>query len=381
MADNVRTTASWHENEGATARVKQLLEESGALVESRVSAICHDFAAKADKKRGVHVRSDSLTYGLDSDSSPLRQIDQHVEFYKEFAINEQGGVVLRLQLPIEVKHRKELQLVGIRYPEHSYRPRMPISGFLNGTDIFREIALDDPFPSIPLLHPVLLEIQGGTTPQRVFGENLIHNAGSALYDYIHFDLTGETGDSSDLPYGAHVIESMGLMDQFSDFLEEKHFAWWSVLRDWMRDNFTEEVILKFNEMLGNSRLFQGIELYCPIICMDIPIWMYDGKVFSPCDSLLTRIRVNRWPGSLRQTLAGYTAEAPILIVSLSGLSNILEESKRWFHKTEGVLSRADTRVKGRWFIESAFYHLALRKGFAEEPQSWVRSDLDILSDI
>ena len=149
----------------------------------------------------------------------------------------------------------------------------------------------------------------------------------------------------------------------------------------MRDNFTEEVILKFNEMLGNSRLFQGIELYCPIICMDIPIWMYDGKVFSPCDSLLTRIRVNRWPGSLRQTLAGYTAEAPILIVSQSGLSNILEESKRWFHKTESVIGRADTRVKGRWFIESAFYQMALRKGFAEEPQSWVRSDLDILSDI
>lgn len=191
MAKNFSTTAAWHENEGATARVKQLLEESGALVESRVSAICHDFAAKADKKQGVHVRSDSLTYGLDSDSSPLRQIDQHVEFYKEFAINDRGGAVLRLQLPIEVKHRKELQLVGIRYPEHSYRPRMPISGFLNGTDIFREIALADPFPSIPLLHPVLLEIQGGTTPQRVFGENLIHNAGSALYDYIHYSFRSD----------------------------------------------------------------------------------------------------------------------------------------------------------------------------------------------
>jgi hypothetical protein len=294
MANNVSTAGAWHENDGATARVKQLLEESGALVESRVSAICQEFANKADKKRGVHVRSDSLTYGLDSDPSPLRQIDQHIEFYKEFAINEQRGAVLRLQLPVEVKHRKELQLIGIPYPEHSYRPRMPVSGFLNGTDIFREIALDDPFASIPLLHPVLLEIPGGTTPQRVFGENLIHNAGSALYDYIRFDLTGDVGDSPDLPYGADVIASMGLMEQFSDFLEKKSFAWWSILRTWMRDNFTEAVIQKFNEMVGNRRVFQGIHLYCPIICMDIPIWMYDGKVFSPCDSLITRVRVNHW---------------------------------------------------------------------------------------
>ena len=380
MSNNARNKASWHENEGATTRVIELLEESGALVESRVSAICHKFATKADKKRGAHVRSDSLTYGLDSDSSPLRQIDQHVEFYKEFAVNEQGGAVLRLQLPIEVKHRKELQLFGIQYPEHSYRPRMPIAGFLNGTDILREIALNQPFFSIPLLHPVLLEIHGGTTPQKVFGENIFHNAGSALYDYIHFDLTGDTGDFGELPYGADVIESMGLMDKFDEFLKEKHFAWWSVLRDWMRDNFTEEIILNFNKLLGNSRVFQGIDLYCPVVCMDVPIWMYDGQVFKQVDSLLTRIRVNRWPGGLRETLVGYTAEAPLLITSLAGLSSILEESKRWFYNTENVIGRADTQIKERWFIESAFYQMAVRKGFVDEPQSWVRSDLDILSD-
>jgi hypothetical protein len=65
---------------------------------------------------------------------------------------------------------------------------------------------------------------------------------------------------------------------------------------------------------------------------------------------------------------------------MASLSSILEEANRWFYMTENVIDRADTRIKERWFIESAFYQMAVRKGFIDEPQSWVRSDLDILSD-
>ena len=220
----------------------------------------------------------------------------------------------------------------------------------------------------------------GAKPNKVFGENIFHNAGSSLYDYIHFDLTGDTGELAELPYGAEIIESMGLMDRFDAFLKERNFAWWSVLRDWMRDNLTGEIVLEFNRLLGNSRLYQGIDLYCPIVCMDVPIWMYDGRTFEQVDSLLTRIRVNRWPGSLRERLVGYTAEAPLLLTNPSGLSSILKESERWFYKTEETLGRAEARVKQRWFIESAFYQMAVRKGFLQEPQSWVRSDLAILPE-
>jgi hypothetical protein len=90
MQNGTRSAIAWSGSDSATQRVTQLLEESGALAESRVSAICHKFASKAHKRRGLHVQSDSLTYGLDSESSPLRQIDQLIDFYKEFPLNDRG---------------------------------------------------------------------------------------------------------------------------------------------------------------------------------------------------------------------------------------------------------------------------------------------------
>jgi hypothetical protein len=371
----------WKDNEGARERVAQLLEDSGALAESRVSAVCHQFVSKTNNKRGVHVESDSLTYGLDSELSPLRQIDQRTNLYKEFSLDDRGGVILNLQIAIEVKHRKDLQVFGIEYPKHSYRPRMPMVGFLHGAEIFREIVTNAPFMSTPLLQPVLLEIQGGTTPRKVYEENLIYNAAGSIYDFVRFDLTGDPGDSDELPYGAEIIESMKLMEKFDKYLKETRYAWWSIIRDWMSENFTGEIIEEYNRLLGAHRLYQGIYLYCPVLCIDVPMWRYEGQTFHQLDSMLTRTRVNHWPGSFRQKLAGYTTEAPLLVTNVSGLSSVLSEASRWFYRVENLIKRSGKDAKARWFIESNFYQMAVRKGFSDEPQSWVRSDVDILSDI
>jgi len=99
-------------------------------------------------------------------------------------------------------------------------------------------------------------------------------------------------------------------------------------------------------------------------------------VFRPCDAIITRVRVPRWPGQLRRELLGYTAEAPLLITNESGLVRLLTSCLDAFLAFEAALRQAQPEVAERWPIEAAFYQTALDR-FLDKDEAAVRSDLDI----
>jgi hypothetical protein len=97
----------WSSSAGARDHVLRLLRDSGALLQEQVAEVCQQFVNDVNKKKGVRVSTDSITYGNDTEESPLRQIDQRVQLYKEFILDERTGVQWILSVPIEVKYRKE----------------------------------------------------------------------------------------------------------------------------------------------------------------------------------------------------------------------------------------------------------------------------------
>ena len=97
-------------------------------------------------------------------------------------------------------------------------------------------------------------------------------------------------------------------------------------------------------------------------------------LFRPCDGMITRVRVPRWPGKLRRDLLGYTAEAPLLITNDRGLRKVLISCMERFFALESTLKRSQSALGERWPIEAAFYQTALLH-FLHDDDSEVRSDL------
>lgn len=206
---------------------------------------------------------------------------------------------------------------------------------------------------MPLLAPVFLEIKDGTTPKRVYEENLAYHSAGAAYDFIAFELAPSAEDNGDTYY-SEIIKKMRLVERFEQYLTEKRYAWWSVIYDWIRSNLKDALVIEFNRRIHASRLYQSIGAFFPILCVNGQVWRHAGSEFSACDALLTKARVKDWPGKLRQRLLYYTADVPLLVTNPNGLNGLFDEALRWFLRIEKGLKAADEKKKRRWHIESAF---------------------------
>jgi hypothetical protein len=375
----------WKENQGASEHVFRLLEESGALLEQRVSEKSREFVRSIHNKHGVRADSNSVAYGLDTEESPFRQIDQCVSLYKEFVIDERNGIALRAQIPIEVKNRRDVEVFGIEYEPDSYRPRMPIMTAMQGSRLSLTIKNTVPFERVPLLGPVLLEIKDGATPQKVFEENLVYNAAGAIYSFIEFNLSPSSDNDGSHTYGSEIIRKMGLVEKFEKYLSKKNYGWWVVMYWWMRSNLTDALATEFNRRihpgLPHSILSHSIDAYFPILCVNGSLWRHSPSKFSECEALLTKVRVKGWPGKFRQRVLYYTAEVPLLVTNPNGLVGLFREALRWFLKIEKGLKSADRMTKHRWHIESAFYQAAVRHFMHQQPWSEIRSDSDFFDQM
>jgi hypothetical protein len=370
---------NWIHNEGARKRVSELLEESGALLEARVSAVCDAFAASFSRKR-VHVSAAPLAYGSNTTDSPLRQIDQCVTLYHEFLLSKHGGVILKLTIPIEVKFRKGLEVIGVSLPEDYYRPRVPTIGFVQGTHLENRLRLDALLSDAALTNPVFLEFDGHT-PKKVFGEKILFNVGASLYDFINFENMSDA--ANELKDGITVTR---LMKEFRRYVQKKRYAWWDTIHSWMDENISAAAIQEFNaeHFRGvSTHLFEGIDFYLPVFCTNGQLKEYETSgstaSFANRESLLARIRVPGWPGALRTELINYTAEAPLLVTNVANLRAVLDKCYVWFRGVEQSIKSTDSGLIERCYIEHAFYKAAVKFFLKEESvrNLAVRSDLDI----
>jgi hypothetical protein len=261
---------------------------------------------------------------------------------------------------------------GINYPPGSYRPQMPMVGFFQGSQLSLSLRGKVPFGRIPLVQPVLIEITDGATPRKVHEENLLHNTAAALYDFVRFDL--QEHEAAD--HETKIIRDMQLVERFDRYLSEHHYGWWAVVYDWMQENLSDPLIKEFNNRLGTGRVFYGLATHVPVWCSNGSLWKYKVSNFDHCPSFLTRVRVPRWPGSLRRLLIRYTTEAPLVVTNTSGLRQVLDFCTTWFLKVETAMKLTDAKTKERWPIESAFYRAVILKYSRDYPASRLRSDLD-----
>ena len=343
------------------------------MLETQTADVCSRFVRATDHKEGISVSTESVTYGRDTEESPLRQIDQRVKIYKEFILDERTGVQWILSIPAEVKYRKDVEVFGINYPQKSYRPQMPTTGFLHGSQLSKSLLwtlLDE----VPLAQPVFLDITNGATPKKVHEESLAYNAAGALYDFIRFDLQGEEEVAS---YEEKIISDMRLLQRFEKHLRNKHYAWWSVIYPWMNENLTNVLAKEFNRRVGGGRVYYGLNVHVPVLIVNGPVWRYRPPAIEPCGGFLTRVRVPHWPGILRRFLIRYTAEAPLVITNMNGLPKILRLCLKWFRETEKTMKQVDKQILARWPIEAAFYRAVIAKHSQDDPGDRLQSDLDI----
>lgn len=367
----------WIANDGARAHFLRLTEDTGIFLENRLAELASAFATSFTKKKGVRVRAESVTYGRDTEESPLRQIDQVVHFYKEFVLDDRTGIQLSMSVPIEAKYRRDVETCAVSYPSGSYRPTLPVVSDLHGSWLGTTLRTIDLLEGYKLSQPVFIEVEKGITPKRTFGENLVFNAAAELYDFIHFDC----GEHSS-PFGESFIKKAKLLERFEKYLAEKHYAWWSVIREWMNENISSALVTEFNREFLPDRCYFGVNVFIPVVFMNGPLHDLENAtnkeapVFRSCDAIMTRVRVPRWPGQLRRELLGYTVEAPLLITNESGLAKLLTSCLDGFLAFETCLKRARPTLGERWPIEAAFYQMALDR-FLSSDESDVRSDLDV----
>lgn len=347
-------------------------------MEADAAEACRRFVNDAHKKRGTRVSSESVAYGNDTEESPLRQIDQRVQFHKEFALDERTGVQWILSVPIEVKYRKDVESFGIDYPPNSFLPRMPFAGDFHGSQLSRGLPLMR-LDKVPLVHPVFLEITDGKTPKKVHEENLVYNAASALYDFIKFDLKED--DNGDEDHDQQIIGEMRLTDRFEKYLSEKRYAWWAVIHEWAQENLTSAITKEFNKRRGSGRVYYGLRAHVPVLCLNGSLWHYEQPAIEPCPAFLTRVRVPGWPGSLRRSLMRHTVEPPVVITNTEGLDKVLRLSLKWFGEVEAAMKLSPAPTLERWPIEAAFHRAALSKYSQDYPGTRLRSDLDIFDSL
>lgn len=112
----------WIINDAARTQFLRLAQDTGIFLENRLAELASAFATLCTQKKGARVSAESVTYGSDTEESPLRQLDQRVEFYKEFILDDRTGIQLIMSVLIEAKYRRDVETCAVAYPSGSYRP-------------------------------------------------------------------------------------------------------------------------------------------------------------------------------------------------------------------------------------------------------------------
>jgi hypothetical protein len=374
------STGPWIESDGARARVKELLAQSGVPLELEVARICQRFVATT-KGRDARISAQRLVYGEATADEAYREIDQTVSFYDEFPLTEKLGIALHIQVLIECKHRKNMEAFAFPYQtENRLQAVMPITSSLAGSRLVRRVASLTPgsIARLPLCGIALLEIDGGKTPNKVLDENLIYKSAASLYDFVKSQI--RTAVYSHDP----TVRIMDLDAKFREYLQENSYAWWSVARQWI-DNQADEVAEEFNgRYFTGGQLYHGIDVYVPVICVESPIYQVDldqvpaASGFKQFGLSLTGVRIPGWPGSNRENIVAAAAEGLVVLASSTALYELLESVHEFFNEIVATLASSDERLKKRSALEAAFIRDAIHTYSAfDNYLGRYRSDLDL----
>lgn len=373
--------SKWTSNTDATNRVKTLLEQAGIPLELEVSGICSEFCAS---HLDANISSDRIIYSIADTMDTYREVDQNVQIYKEFEINDFTKVQLIANIPIECKYRKDIEVFAFPLiKEDSYR-RFPVYSDFCGSAFFR--ILSNAYNScfeLPLTSIVLLEVEAGQTPKKVHNENLIYNAAGALYDFIKFDLSAEEGIG--LPYPDLLVDELGLVKEFKAYLSEKRYLWNHVLNSWISSFAEQKCSLFKNRYYGGNPPYHRLCTHLPVVCVNGPIysteWSAQNRIesFHEIPFCFTVFRKHGWPGLAYSGLMTRSPEVPAIVTNARNLQKVLEIGFNWYKEVYEGLIGAPKEVLDRWPIEACVFQRVMRHFYQKEIESGYRSDLDIVN--
>ena len=116
-------SSEWISNKGATNQVKTLLENAGVPLELEVSNICSEFCTS---HLDANILSDRIVYSSADAMDTYREVDQNVQIYKEFEVNNFTKVQLIANIPIECKYRKGIEVFAFPLIKEDYYRRFPV---------------------------------------------------------------------------------------------------------------------------------------------------------------------------------------------------------------------------------------------------------------
>lgn len=363
----------------AKKEVIRLLERAGTPLEIKVRSSCNKFCQSRSKSDQIYVSTEKVVYAPTSSEEKYREIDQKVQIYEEFEVGELAGIQLMVNLPIECKYRVDIEAFGFAASCSSGNiyEKFVISGSPAGSTYFS--CLHNSYSCLSELHPfdiVLAKIKGGTTPESIYGENLIYNAAGSLYDFILFDSEDFKENVGNDP----LVDE--LFEKFQNYLREHQYYWAHVLRNWIAEKISFEQCERFNQKyFGDSRPYHTIIAYLPIVCINGPLYrvMLDSELnvegFKEVSFLATSIRKQGWPGLIAIELLSKDPVVPVAVTNPSGLNNILEIGFEWYQMIKNVLQVTPRTIVRRWPLESAFFRKAYNLYAGKESVRY-RSDLD-----
>jgi len=367
--------SEWLES-GAKEEVKRLLEQAGIPLEIEVRSLCNKFCQSHNKSGQISITAEKVVYAPSSSGEKYREIDQRVQIYEEFGVDDLTGIQLIVNLPIECKYRVDIEAFGFPTSSNIYK-EFVISGSLAGSTYFS--LLHNSYSCLSALHPfdiVLVKIEKGKTPKSVHEENLIYNAAGSLYDFILFDLEEFKGNAQK----DSLVDE--LFEEFRSYLRKHHYLWSSVLRDWINKKIDIGQCEKFNQKcFGGSRRYHTIIAHLPIVCINGSLYhvKLDSELniedFEEVPFLTTSIRKQGWPGPVDIELLCKDPVVPVVVTNPNGLNDVLEIGFNWYQEIKKTLLTAPRTLVKRWALESAFFQ-KVYSYYKEKESARYHSDLD-----
>lgn len=373
-------TSKWLENADATHQLKFLLEQAGLPLELHTEQLANDFCRSHNQPDKVHVTSEKVVYAPPGAENDYREIDQRIQIYEEFEIGKLTGIQLTINMPIECKNRWNTECFAFPLRDKNSHFGFPIVSDFGGSSLIRYV--ESSYTALKPTTPasaVLVEIEDGQTPKKLYKENLIYNAAGSLYDFVLFDLSGFDEDEEDR---RPTDQENLLLRRFNQYLNSNGYVWWSTLRQWMKNIDSSEFDAYNEEMFGSGRIYHPVSAHLPIVCLNSPLYEVevDGaskiKSFKEIDYCLSRIRKRGWPGKSRFKLAMRTPEVAVIVTNLAGLPKALELGFQWYEEIKYFFRQAPAEMERKWPLESAFFRSVVRYHAKDEGTSY-RSDLDI----
>lgn len=331
--------SSWLNNVDATKRVKELLVQAGLPLEIVVAKICQQFSVvTSTQNKDYRVLNEKIVYQTDDHDGTIREIDQCVIVEASVSMASYVDFQLFLFIPIECKHRDNVEIFG--FPSRNYHSSAvthPVLSYLVGANLINALGQHPPLITAvePLSEICLLEITNGSTPKKVFDENLFYKSGMALYDYI-----ANNSAIFARPFKENLVDKLGLFGQFDRYVSLRGKYSNSLVYS-VADKWDQNVFQEFNTNFTTSRVGDGagvrinhgipLFIYFPIICMDAPLHLVnlnsEGNIegFSPKKSLSMALRYP-WSSEVKPCLVKSSMESLLTITNTNHLEFVLQEA-------------------------------------------------------